>query len=131
MAIGCCVFAGGIQRTRSMKRGFAVCGALVAWLSCGLPGTASSSLNPDGPSLVMGSAAVGSDESAVAEPAQTDPGEAAPTLDPSDVLEGGNERRSDVVVVPDAGGTIHLFSLGLAALAGIGWVRCRADSVPR
>jgi hypothetical protein len=114
-----------------MKSGFAVCGALVAWLSCGLSGTASSSLNPDGPSLVLGSTAVGSDESAVAEPAQTEPREAAPALDPSDVLEGGNERWNHVVVVPDAGGTIHLFSLGLAALAGIGWVRCRADSVPR
>jgi len=37
----------------------------------------------------------------------------------------------DVIVVPDVGGTIRLFSLGLAALAGIGWVRCRDESVVR
>ncbi len=33
--------------------------------------------------------------------------------------------------IPDAGGTLQLLSLGLAALAGIGWVRCRGESVPR
>ncbi|MGE3308867.1 MAG: hypothetical protein AB7O66_02770, partial [Limisphaerales bacterium] len=33
--------------------------------------------------------------------------------------------------VPDAGGTLQLLSLGLAALAGIGWVRCRGEYVPR
>jgi hypothetical protein len=57
--------------------------------------------------------------------------ETPPPFEPQDALEVGSEHWSHVVVVPDAGGTIHLFSLGLAALAGIGWVRCRADSVPR
>lgn len=33
------------------------------------------------------------------------------------------------MVVPDAGGTIQILSLGLAALAGIGWVRCRGESL--
>ncbi len=61
----------------------------------------------------------------------TEPKETLSPFESEDAIEGGTEHWGHVVVVPDAGGTIHLFSLGLAALAGIGWVRCRADSVPR
>lgn len=33
--------------------------------------------------------------------------------------------------VPDAGGTLSLLSLGLAAMAGIAWVRCRGEAERR
>lgn len=32
-------------------------------------------------------------------------------------------------VISDPGGTIQILSLGLAALAGIGWVRCRGEFI--
>lgn|GEM_PF-3098036 len=52
-------------------------------------------------------------------------------LESSESLATNDLYMVDVIVVPDVGGTIRLFSLGLAALAGIGWVRCRDESVVR
>lgn len=46
----------------------------------------------------------------------------------------GAEAKDDLgtnspTVISDPGGTIQILSLGLAALAGIGWVRCRGESL--
>ena len=53
------------------------------------------------------------------------------TPDAGPALAESGDGGGTATTVPDAGGTLTLLSLGLAAMAGIAWVRCRGEAVRR